>query len=231
MSFSRVRAPGLWIPNSTVEPHEFEQIDRNLSRAVDGHGGGAIAPTNPIEVGGAGIRVLAPSHADQVTPKGWVENAIANEASARNAAISAQFSGCSARRTTNQTFLNQVQSPVLFDATDWDTGGYFNSVNQERLVAPSTGRYLLTWRFPFQSGDPGHRMVVLSVNGSEVGVLDSASPAAVGVVILAGALEVAFTSGDYLGFLVSQSSGGSLQLSSGQWGVRVSLRRTDYIAP
>lgn len=80
--FQRIREAGAWLFSSVIEPSELEQFDANQSRAVDGHGGGAYAPSSPIDIGGAGLRVLAPSQADQPTPKGWVENLVSSAISA-----------------------------------------------------------------------------------------------------------------------------------------------------
>ncbi len=55
--FSRIRAIGQWLFNSVVEAAEWEAFDENLSNAIDGKDGGAYAPTDPIEFGGAGISV------------------------------------------------------------------------------------------------------------------------------------------------------------------------------
>jgi hypothetical protein len=67
MTFARIRAPGAWVDNSTVEDAEFEQFDDNVSNAVDGDGGGAYAPTARLEFGGAGVYVetlIAPGLSD-----------------------------------------------------------------------------------------------------------------------------------------------------------------------
>jgi hypothetical protein len=55
MTFSRIRESGQWLDESTVEDSEFEAIDENLSNAIDGAAGGAYAPSNAIEIGGAGL--------------------------------------------------------------------------------------------------------------------------------------------------------------------------------
>ncbi len=140
MSFSRVRSSGLWIPNSTVEPHEFEKIDRNLSRAVDGHDGGAYAPSAPIEVGGAGIRVLAPSHADQVAPKGWVENLVSNAVSA----LAAQkvTARCSEYTWTNQTV--DTDARIALTESFADPGFTLVGPGNTDVELPSNGRYLVS---------------------------------------------------------------------------------------
>lgn len=57
MSFTRVRAPGMWTLASVFDPGEIETIDQNLSRCVDGYAGGSCAPSSPIEIGGDGLKV------------------------------------------------------------------------------------------------------------------------------------------------------------------------------
>lgn len=55
--FVRNRASGLWVPDTVIDPAELELWDQQISDAVDGAAGGAYAPSSPIEIGGAGVRV------------------------------------------------------------------------------------------------------------------------------------------------------------------------------
>lgn|SRR5512138_141911 len=58
--FVRNRASGLWVPNTVIDPGELELWDQQISDAIDGAEGGAYAPSNPIEIGGAGVELGGP---------------------------------------------------------------------------------------------------------------------------------------------------------------------------
>jgi hypothetical protein len=58
--FDRNRAAGLWVPNTVIDPGELELWDQQISDAIDGAEGGAYAPSNPIEIGGAGVDISGP---------------------------------------------------------------------------------------------------------------------------------------------------------------------------
>jgi hypothetical protein len=63
MSFTRTRAPVLWIFNSTIWPGELEQLD-DYCFAIDGKDGGTYAPTMIVDVG-AYVPPSLPSMAKQ----------------------------------------------------------------------------------------------------------------------------------------------------------------------
>jgi hypothetical protein len=64
MSFTRVRAPGAWTDGSVLGDAELEKFDDQISNAIDGRHGGAYAPDNEIEIGGAGFRCTAIGYFD-----------------------------------------------------------------------------------------------------------------------------------------------------------------------
>lgn len=59
--FQRIRLFGLWTTGSALQPGEMELFDANLSKAINGDEGGPWAPTSPIELGGAGIKITGPA--------------------------------------------------------------------------------------------------------------------------------------------------------------------------
>lgn len=72
--FTRLRAMGAWIFNSTVDPDEWEAFDENLSNAIDGADGGTYGPTDPIVIAGSGLRTtVQPTNADQVVTRATKE--------------------------------------------------------------------------------------------------------------------------------------------------------------
>jgi hypothetical protein len=168
--------------------------------------------------------------------RGQVDTLLANEVTARNAAITAaienQFSGCSLYKSANQTLSSEVESAITFNSESWDVGDYHStSSNTQRLVAPATGYYLLSWRVPFGSGAAGFRNLALYLNGSSVGTLDSTRVATTTTALLSGCMEFPLTAADYIEVRASQNSGGDVDVVGGVWGTRVSLRRIDPIVP
>src|SRR5690606_16371803 len=73
MTFTRAK-PGGWQAGERLTSGQANHIDEQLAKAIDGNAGGSYAPSSPILIGGAGIRVPAPSHVDQVTPKAYVDD-------------------------------------------------------------------------------------------------------------------------------------------------------------
>lgn len=140
--FQRIREAGAWLFSSVIEPSELEQFDANQSRAVDGHGGGAYAPSSPIDIGGAGLRVLAPSAADQATPKGWVESLVSAAAAQKVTARSAWFQ-----------FTGTVADQDKFTVTKiGEIGGSF-SVTSNEIVFAAAGTYAVLVKGEFTSSD------------------------------------------------------------------------------
>lgn len=59
--FTRVRAFGLWTDGGALLASEMELFDAHQSKAINGAEGGAWAPPDPIEIGGAGgLKVTGP---------------------------------------------------------------------------------------------------------------------------------------------------------------------------
>lgn len=55
MTFARVNPPG-WDEEDDVTPEQMNQLDINVSRALDGNDGGNYNPANPLDIGGGGLR-------------------------------------------------------------------------------------------------------------------------------------------------------------------------------
>lgn len=163
--FQRIREVGAWLFNSVIEPSELEQLDRNQSRAIDGHGGGAYAPSSPIDVGGAGIRVLTPSHADQVTPKGYVDGQIAPVSARANASILAG----SARYTIPPTPADGSGGTSEFPLVEAFADDDFVLVDGNKIAVPA-GRYLVTFvvvRHSTSTDNPLELAALVGVAGGE----------------------------------------------------------------
>lgn len=65
--FVRIRPSGFWTIASTVDPAEWEALDENQFKSINGDDGGSWAPSSPIVVGGSGINVTGPAILGNVT--------------------------------------------------------------------------------------------------------------------------------------------------------------------
>lgn len=107
MTFNRVRGAGLWLSDTVILQAELEQLDENLSLAIDSRGG-AYAPSSPLDIGGAGLHVLTPTDATQVTPKGYVDGLV-NPVAAALPRCAKYFFGASALANGAGLELNSFQ--------------------------------------------------------------------------------------------------------------------------
>jgi hypothetical protein len=75
-------------------------------------------------------------------------------------------SGFMARKTATQSITGGVTTKIAWDAEDYDPENAFDLTN-ERYIAPSTGRYLFTYRLTTVN-DAQISFVAYYVNGAEV---------------------------------------------------------------
>lgn len=147
MSFARLRSPGLWAPNSVVEPEEFEQLDENLSHALDGQNGGVYTPNLPLEIGGQGICVLNPLTDDHVTPKAWVEEQIADAVSAESSIRAAADTFLGTARIANFHFTSTASPPSatmpIALLNQYPAAGWALASNE--ITVPVAGVYRVTF--------------------------------------------------------------------------------------
>lgn len=54
---ARIRAPGLWLTGTALDPSELEAFDLSQFRSIDGDVGGSWAPSSGIVIGGSGLSV------------------------------------------------------------------------------------------------------------------------------------------------------------------------------
>ncbi len=79
------------------------------------------------------------------------------------AAVSSAF----VRKTTLQAIPDAVLTSVTFDSADYDTAGYFNAAQPDRLTIPEAGVYLVVANSELEvAGVAGARGVELLVNGT-----------------------------------------------------------------
>lgn len=130
------------------------------------------------------------------------------------AAAAPAFSGVAVYNTATQSINSATQTAVTWDTELLDTASYHSTVsNTSRLVAPTTGKYLITASVEFATSATGQRYLKIWKNGSTT---DLAFDSQHGVLTYQTSLEctlvLALTAGDYVEAVVYQDSGGALNI-------------------
>ena len=112
---------------------------------------------------------------------------------------------------------NNTDTFIPWDSEIFDTDGYHdNSTNLSRFTVPTgkAGKYLMTCSVQFASNSTGRRSLAIAKNGAVGGsrLLIYTLPGLNDEMSLSVSLVVTAAVGDYFGFYVNQTSGGSLNL-------------------
>jgi hypothetical protein len=120
-------------------------------------------------------------------------------------------------RVTNTAALsiaNNTTTALTFNTERHDTHGFHStSVNTGRLTIPGAGRYLVIGQAIFASNATGYRNAVIRLNGTTIIAQQLISANATEATGLIVTTVWTFASGDYVELAVSQTSGGSLDVS------------------
>lgn len=120
--------------------------------------------------------------------------------------------------TANEAIENNTETAIPWDAADHDDGAMWSAGSPTRLTVPTNfSRVRITGGITWASNATGTRAIVAKKNGSYVAGLPNviaASPGAVAFGQSAPGAIVQVTAGDYLELFVTQTSGGSLNLTS-----------------
>lgn len=120
--------------------------------------------------------------------------------------------------TANESIANNTETAIPWDAADHDDGTMWSAGFPTRLTVPTNfSRVRITGGITWASNATGTRAIVAKKNGSYVAGLPNviaASPGAVAFGQSAPGAVVQVTAGDYLELFVTQTSGGSLNLTS-----------------
>ena len=127
------------------------------------------------------------------------------------------FVGCDLRKTANQSISNNTAVALSFDSENFDTDGFHdNSTNNTRITIPSGkgGKYLFTYLVRFAANNSGRRDIALQINGTQGAGLMRVqvnSDSSLATIYNATAL-LNLVAGDYVEFVVIQTTGGSLNV-------------------
>jgi hypothetical protein len=127
------------------------------------------------------------------------------------------FKGASAYRTTAQSISNNTLTAVLLDAELFDTDAFHSTAtNTSRFTIPAGlgGKYMCTASVGYAVNSTGFRVIAVAKNGTVIFYSNqvAGSTQTIGNEI---ASIVSVNAADYIEFFVQQTSGGSLNTSSG----------------
>jgi hypothetical protein len=127
------------------------------------------------------------------------------------------FRGASAYRTAVQSISNNTLTAMLLTAESFDTDAFHSTAtNTSRFTIPTGlgGKYLCTASVGYAVNSTGFRVMAVSVNGTVISYSNQVAGSAqtIGNEIIT---IVSVNAADYIEFFVQQTSGGSLNTSSG----------------
>ena len=127
------------------------------------------------------------------------------------------FVGCDLRKTANQSISNNTAVALSFDSENFDTDGFHdNSTNNTRITIPSGkgGKYLFTYLVRFAANNSGRRDIALQINGTQgAGLMRVQVNSDSGLATIYNATALLnLVAGDYVEFVVIQTTGGSLNV-------------------
>jgi hypothetical protein len=125
---------------------------------------------------------------------------------------------CQVWGNTAQSFTTAVAAAVLWDQETIDTAGMHSTVtNTSQITAVYPGKYLITAQATFVANATGVRQGQLNLNGVLINgsTVDEPGSAAGGTTVTC-VFEVALAVGDFVEYVVQQTSGGALALVAGR---------------
>ena len=122
---------------------------------------------------------------------------------------------CALVDNTLQTFTNNAQTTILFDAEDSDPWNmHSTSTNTDRIVIPWSGRYFVTGSIRWENNSTGTRYLAIHKNGALINRA-SARQAAETVNEMSLSAWTFMDSTDYFTLEAFQGSGGDLDTAAG----------------
>jgi hypothetical protein len=129
------------------------------------------------------------------------------------------FVGAKVTRSSAQSLSNDTWTAISYDTEDFDTDGFWTSGSPTRMTIPTGkgGKYLISCVGYFNnSSTSGARLTKVNLNGNEyVAGYGTWMPAATTRTHALLNTVVVLVAGDYLEFLMCQTSGGSLNTEIG----------------
>lgn len=126
-----------------------------------------------------------------------------------------------------------TETLMTFDTESWDNDVmHDNATNPSRVVAKTSGKYLVSMQVAFPANATGVRYAILRKNaagasggGTAIAFARDQSASATGASYVSKTLEVNMAANDYLELFAIQTSGGNLTTVTGISGTYVQMRR------
>lgn len=129
------------------------------------------------------------------------------------------FMGCSAKNTTTQSVSNATETPLTFDAEDYDTDAIHAGGSPTRFTVPTggAGKWMAVGYTSWDTNTSGQiRYLWWLLNGTRIPSSIVSNPPAAGGLDQRNTLgPVILADGDYIEAAVYQDSGGSRTVSVG----------------
>lgn len=126
--------------------------------------------------------------------------------------------GCRLSNSATQSIASGVATVATFDTEGWNDGGLFHSTssNTSRISAPVTGRYLVGGRVAWPASGAGIYLTQLWVNRTTAYPMDQRNFTGNSQNI-SGNEPLSLNAGDFVEFLLTQTSGGALLATCEFW--------------
>jgi len=176
-----------------------------------GGGGGADADAIHDNVAGE-ISAIAEKTAPVAADMLLIEDSAAANAKKKMLLSSLPFDVSAATYlTATQSIANSTWTAVLFDAEYWDTDSLHDTTaNQDRLRAPSPGKYLAIVYSAWADNSTGHRTIMVRDNTPTQTYIQRVSANLDTRIVCCGLFDL--DTNDYVEVLVFQNSGGALNV-------------------
>jgi hypothetical protein len=123
------------------------------------------------------------------------------------------FVGCAVYTTTNQSIANSTYTAINFNSESIDTDGFHSTTtNTSRITIPSgkAGKYSIAFNVMYDPNVTGSRSINVYKNGATLMGSGEVQGSAGSYVYNSGFFIAELAVGDYLEFMIYQTSGGAL---------------------
>jgi len=122
-------------------------------------------------------------------------------------------SGACMKLSANQTIPDNTDTKLALDSYEWDNQGEVDTTNN-RFTATESGKYLVCGMVNWNKVSGGYRRIRIFINGSIYKTVHEFNISENAYCTLPFSIVVTVNTGDYLEFVVQQTSGGDLSVLS-----------------
>ena len=140
--------------------------------------------------------------------------------------FSQNINGVRAYLSANQSIADATETKVQIDTVQADTKSQFSTSNNRFTVAAGqAGNYMAIFNTEFAAGgSAGERKIIIKKNGTGNKAVSS-NPSTNEIISLSCSAGFGMEEGDYLEFIVKQTSGGNLNITGGLNSTHIEIAR------